>query len=222
MAEMTCDRFDQFGAELALGVLPGDQRTQALTHLHGCADCQRRMSESVAVADGLLALLPGAEPPAGFEERVLARLPAAPRPRPRRWWPSIAAAVAVAAVVFGAGGWALGTYTKPDVVAQATGQADDVLRRAVLVTTDHHEIGFAFNYVGVPSWLYMSVDSRQLSGTVYCLLQRADGTTVPVGSFSLLNGYGHWVAPTPGDPAGYVGARLVTADGAVIASGAFG
>lgn len=68
----------------------------------------------------------------------------------------------------------------------------------------------------------MVVDTKLISGMVDCQLQRGDGTVVSLGWFSLVNGYGHWAAPTPGDASTYVGTRLISTDGTVIASGTFG
>jgi anti-sigma-K factor RskA len=79
---MGCDRTRELAAELALGILDGEERAQALRHLAECPECRRAVEELTAVADELLMLAPEREPPAGFESRVLARLqppPAATR-----------------------------------------------------------------------------------------------------------------------------------------------
>jgi hypothetical protein len=106
---MGCDRTNELAPELALGMLDGEQRAQALRHLADCQECRRAVEELTAVADELLMLAPEREPPAGFESRVLARLqppPAAARPR-WRWRRALAplaasaaaAAIAVAVVL---------------------------------------------------------------------------------------------------------------------------
>src|SRR5512132_2791788 len=100
---MGCDRTRELAAELALGILDGEQRAQALRHLAECPECRRAVEELTAVADELLMLAPEREPPAGFESRVLARLqppPAATRPvrRRRRLLAPLAAAAAAAAI----------------------------------------------------------------------------------------------------------------------------
>ena len=100
---MSCDRTRELAAELALGILDGEQRAQALRHLAECPECRRAVEELTAVADELLMLAPEREPPAGFESRVLARLqppPAAARPtrRRRRLLAPLGAAAAAAAI----------------------------------------------------------------------------------------------------------------------------
>jgi hypothetical protein len=57
-------------AGLALGLRQPGQGALA-GHVAGCATCAARLQELVAVADGLSLLAPAADPPSGFEERVL-------------------------------------------------------------------------------------------------------------------------------------------------------
>jgi len=106
---MGCEGTRDVAAELALGILDGEQRAQALRHVAECPDCRREVEELTSVADELLMLAPEREPPAGFESQVLARLqppPAATRPRRRTWRllaplasATAAAAIAVAVVL---------------------------------------------------------------------------------------------------------------------------
>ncbi len=86
---MSCERTRELSAELALGILDGEQRAQALRHVADCPECRREVEALTAVADELLMLAPEREPPAGFESRVLAPLAAA----------AAAAAIAVAVVL---------------------------------------------------------------------------------------------------------------------------
>jgi hypothetical protein len=74
MADRDCARLHELADELALGVLTGEERVEARTHLANCPDCREYVLELTAVSDGLLALVPGAEPPVGFEDRVLSRM----------------------------------------------------------------------------------------------------------------------------------------------------
>ena len=74
-----------FAAELALGVLTGRERAQALAHLDHCPSCREEVRQLTATGEGLLGLLPSVEPPAGFEARVMDRLGlSAPAPSPDR------------------------------------------------------------------------------------------------------------------------------------------
>ena len=60
--------------ELALGVLPGDERAAVLAHVEDCPNCQAELDELTTTADGIVSLVPAVEPSAGFEQRVLATL----------------------------------------------------------------------------------------------------------------------------------------------------
>lgn len=86
MSESSCEVFDPLVAELALGVLEGKERADTLAHVEHCRACQHELLLMGDVADRLAQLTPAAEPPAGFETRVLATIEAAravsPRPRP--------------------------------------------------------------------------------------------------------------------------------------------
>jgi hypothetical protein len=72
--DMTCAEMDDVAAELALGVLTGRERALAVAHLNDCDACRESVRQLMATGEQLLELLPPAEPPAGFESRVLERL----------------------------------------------------------------------------------------------------------------------------------------------------
>ena len=104
MRRMDCTQLADAAPELALGILPGDERAAALAHLDECPGCRQQVSSLASVTDQLLLLTPTAEPRAGFEQRVLASLGTSPdRVRvPRVKWPAVrltAAALALAACI---------------------------------------------------------------------------------------------------------------------------
>ena len=83
--DMSCREFSDVAAELALGVLTGRERAAAIAHLDQCDACRENVRQLTMTGEGLLELLPAAEPPAGFESRVLERIGvAAPAPSPAR------------------------------------------------------------------------------------------------------------------------------------------
>jgi anti-sigma-K factor RskA len=89
LSEMGCEDLADVAAELALGVLTGRARAQAIAHLEQCGACRDHVRRLAITAEELLALLPSSEPPAGFETRVMSRLGSAGR-HGRRWpgrWP---------------------------------------------------------------------------------------------------------------------------------------
>src|SRR4051812_28570511 len=74
MNDMSCAMLADVAAELALGVLTGRERADAIEHLDRCEACREDVHKLMATGDEFLGLLPPAEPPAGFETRVLDRL----------------------------------------------------------------------------------------------------------------------------------------------------
>ncbi len=88
MTTFDCDEFRDTAPDLALGLLTGDARGAAISHVVTCASCRRHLDGLVQVADDLLLLAPSVEPEIGFESRVMARLAAggaflpAPSPTP--------------------------------------------------------------------------------------------------------------------------------------------
>jgi hypothetical protein len=239
MSEMSCREFQDAAAELALGVLTGRERAQAMAHLEHCEACRESVRQLTLTGEGLLGLLPSIEPPAGFETRVLDRIglsaPApAPAPAPSRWtsWLSalrpapgqrnqlsrprrvlVGAAVAVAVVAGGLGGWGLHNGT--------SAPAPTALNSAALVSVSHQSVGKIFLYRGHPQWVYMSVNMPSSQGTVICQVESRDGHFSTVGAFHLTNGYGYWGSPAPGNPGSVAGARLITPTGHVLATASF-
>jgi hypothetical protein len=59
--------------EFALGTLSGRSRALVLDHLETCAHCTAESEALADAADTLLWLAPEAEPPLGFETRVIER-----------------------------------------------------------------------------------------------------------------------------------------------------
>jgi hypothetical protein len=71
---MDCAGLAGVATELALGVLTGRERAEAVAHLDRCDACREDVRQLMATSEGLLTLLPAREPPVGFETRVLERL----------------------------------------------------------------------------------------------------------------------------------------------------
>jgi hypothetical protein len=125
-----------------------------------------------------------------------------------------AAAVVVALLGAALGGWGLHASTAPAASASLTSAT-------MLAASDHDQVGQVFVFNGQPRWMYMSVDLESGSDTVICQLVGADGHITTVGSFRLADGYGSWGSPAWTGDGSPVGARLVTADGKVLATGTF-
>jgi hypothetical protein len=237
--EMGCAEFAGVAAELALGVLTGRERARALAHLDWCEACRETVRQLTVTGEELTGLLPAIEPPAGFETRVMERLGlATPAPAPARhlsparrfgrelagWMGSAgagrprrllaAAAVAVAVIVAGLGGWGL------------HGATSSPLSSAALLTASHQTAGKIYFYDSGSRWLYMSVNIGPGSGaagngTVICQVEGPDGHVTTIGSFQLSDGHGYWGSPDPVTNGPLTGARLVTTTGAVLATATF-
>ena len=157
LTEMDCDDLAEVAAELALGVLTGRERAQAIRHLDRCGTCRERIRDLALNEEELLGLLPGREPPAGFETGVMGRLGFTGRHRGRspgrpRWL--LATAATVIAVAAGLGGWGLRGAAAAS--PQAGSGAQPAVHTAALTTASQQRIGTIFLYTGRPGWLYLT------------------------------------------------------------------
>lgn len=76
MTAMRCTDVREVAPDIALGLLTGEERAAALTHLEGCEACRAEVASLAGTADEVLLAAPGAAPPPDFADRVLARLAA--------------------------------------------------------------------------------------------------------------------------------------------------
>ncbi|GAA5704544.1 hypothetical protein SM007_33440 [Streptomyces avermitilis] len=247
-SDVTCVALREIGAEMALGVLPGRERAVAVAHLDRCAACREYIEHMTLVGDGLIGLVPGSEPPLGFETRVARRLPQdvtvhegdphtrasdlahkGVRSRARRVRLRVASAAAAFALAFGFAGWAVGTAIESVTASSSPAvETQTPLMEGELTSALGQSAGDIYAHPGdpgKPGWIYMTVDLAAVgtpySGKVVCLLERTDGTTIRVGTFTLSHGRGDWGAAATVDPAALSGARLTTSDGTVLATGHF-
>ncbi|MEV5875931.1 zf-HC2 domain-containing protein [Streptomyces sp. NPDC052101] len=239
--EANCDKLREIGAELALGVLPGRERAEAVAHLDRCADCREYVRQLTLVGDRLIGLLPDREPPLGFETRVArslaqqaeaAEAPAGAagrasqrlRGRARRARLRLAAVATALTVAVGFAGWGIGTAVEEILAASAPAAGSEPMLIGDMTSTANGgaTVGEVYAHPGTPGWIFVSVDlsgsHASYTGKVTCLLEHADGTTVRVGDFPLTGGHGEWGVAAPGDLSTLSGARLTTPDGTVLAT----
>lgn len=163
-----CADFDAAVDELAVGAVSEPLRSDLLGHAASCPSCDLRLRELTAVADRLLLLAPPAEPPPGFETRVLGAL------RSRRRRPHVAIAGGLLVLVLAGAGVVLARADHADdrrvapIVAAGGG---DVLGEVVLVAEPR------------PHVLVTVDDPRPGPGVRSCELVLADGERVVVGSW---------------------------------------
>ncbi|MEU9478480.1 hypothetical protein [Streptomyces sp. NPDC048191] len=239
-SDANCDKLREIGAELALGVLPGRERAEAVAHLDRCADCREYVRQLTLVGDRLIGLLPDREPPSGFENRVARRLaeqlPAPEgavgafgrasrrlRGRARRARLRLAAVATALTVAVGFAGWGIGTAVEQIVAsAPAPGSEPMLVGDMTSTASGGGTVGEVYAHPGAPGWIFVSValagPHASYTGMVTCLLEHSDGTTVHVGDFPLARGRGEWGVAAPGDLSTLTGARLTTSGGTVLAT----
>lgn len=187
---MSCEEMHELAPELALDIVDGEQRAEALRHLSACADCRRLVEQLSEVADELLTLAPAQEPPLGFESRVLERLdlPAARRRRRRpglalRVASPLAAAAATAAVMVAA-------YRDDRVTASYYRAALDAANGRSFEAQPLRDpagtrAGIAFSYEGNPSWIVLTVDPGHRAGVASGEVVTRAGRAVRLPGFRL-------------------------------------
>jgi hypothetical protein len=228
-----CELFQSAAAELALGSLTGADRSIALAHLDDCADCRSLLEELSTTADALLLAAPEADPPAGFEVRLLARLgrnelapaPAAARLGsviPLRRRARVILAAAAAAVVIAGAGIGLGIAVTP---RHATQSATPAIRVATLrsIATSNipaAPVGQVAITAGKPSWVVMTFHKPGFSGWVYCMVSESGHSKV-LGSFWMHDGSASWAVPLASSGAAVSSAQIEGLNGAIFATAQF-
>lgn len=213
MADSGCETARESLAELALGALRGEELRRVSAHVEHCSECRREVNSMLPVASRLLELVPGTEPPLGFDRRVLSNVEAVEGGASRfaRRRSVIMAIAAAAAIVFGVSGWLVGAASsgpsghhqgRPELTAEFVEQG--------------HGVGQIEVY-GKPLWLTVTVHGTGISGAVICEMVHADGSVTKMGPFDLVGGSGTWSAPDPEGMAHVTQAQLVDTAGKVVA-----
>ncbi len=212
VSALSCAEVRELAPELALGILSGAERAEVLLHVNGCSRCQAYVAELTEAADVIPQLAPEAEPPVGFETRVLRRLGERER-RTRRRWIAAAAGVAAAAIIVSitvvrvvesndTTDTALPAPTsaiagKPVAVPMQGGVLDVAAGWAYV--SDHHGVAVAVNY-GIPSGQY----------AVAVTPTRGEATSI--GTIEVADGRGSWTGRS--DDALRAGSRIALVDAA--------
>jgi anti-sigma factor RsiW len=211
---------DQDLVELALGEVAEPRRSELLSHLSACLRCRAAYADIVAAVDATVPAAPQAQPPAGFDVRVLTELgidTPAQQGRsarvgrlvsPRRL---LVAAALLAAVASGA--WA-GATMLDGPGARVPVAADT----AMLRTGDGDQIGTA-----AVAWMHESrvlvvqVSDAPVGVTYTCRVLRADAAPRVLGRWEASSpDGGTWVVGAP--PGDLDRLELVTESGQVWSS----
>ncbi|HEX4246273.1 MAG TPA: zf-HC2 domain-containing protein [Pseudonocardia sp.] len=180
--------------ELALNALTGRERAQVLAHLDECPRCREMVCALTSTADELLTLVPEADPPTGFEQRVLAAIMPVAEPVPRRGrWPMATAASLLSLALIGAG-WLAGSAVSGSTAQSAAPGARSVLYAPL--TNHSQEVGQAYLEPDQPSWVYLSLSANvRTDVNLRCTLTDPDGSSATLGTFALDHGHRAWTIP---------------------------
>jgi Putative zinc-finger len=208
--EMTCFDVNESAPEFALGILAPEEHESVAAHLRACPACRLEVESMHSVSDQLLDLIPGTEPPLGFDRRVLSRVGSPLKPARRRF--RLIATLAAAAVI------AIAATIGAD--AGRTSHPAPVLASAVLYQGSQ-AVGQVYVRGGNPPWISMTMHSVGADGKITCEVVGKDGSVTKVGTFGFEYGRGSWSTPDPAIRSGLAGVRLVDDHGDVVASAQF-
>ncbi len=182
-------------------------------HLIACEACRREVDALSRLACMLLGVIPGTEPPLGFDRRVLA----AARPRHHRIRTALIAPAAIAASLLAA---AIGIGLTGGLGGGNAPGGRSSPARLVSVLREGPNVVGSLTVAGQPPWVSVSVKGLAVSGPVTCELVARNGVDATVGTFDLVGGSGSWAAPTS-RVSRDIGARLVDGAGQVVAAATF-
>jgi Putative zinc-finger len=191
VSALSCTEVRELAPELALGILGGAERAEVVLHVNGCARCQAYVAELTEAADAIPQLAPEAEPPPGFEMRVLHRLGERER-RTRRRWIATAAAVAASAIIVSITAVrVIDANDTADVAATGTTQGNT---RPVAVPMEGGELGLpaGWAYVSDLHGVAVSVDYGIPSGRYAVEVTPTTGAPAAIGSIEVQDGRGSW------------------------------
>ncbi len=196
--------------ELALGLLSGTDRAAAVSHLAACRTCREEVDDLSRVVDQLTLLAPPAEPPPGFETRVLAAVADGRVGRGRRLPSPFRAgrliggrAAAVAAVGLLAMGLILGFAADRtgDRQAAEPGQVPPV--RTALAVSPSGRTTCRVMVTGTnPATVLVSLDGSPGAAGAYAVaVQQVGVPTIDLGTLQLADGHGILARSVPVDAA---------------------
>jgi anti-sigma factor RsiW len=218
--------YEQDLVELALGEVSEPRRSQLLSHLTGCLRCRATYHEVVSAVDAVVPTAPEAQPPAGFDLRVLSAMSIGTNhvARPTTWLSRftpgrmlLAAAAVVLIATFGVigGGALLGGNGEQQSPGSGPLLAAD---SAVLETGDGASVGTAaVAWMHEDRVLVVQLNQAPVGVRYHCRVKMAEGNTMVLGRWQASSAQGGtWVMPAPqGDVSGVA---LVTDSGQVWSS----
>jgi len=197
--------------ELALGVLDGEARAEALQHVSTCAACQRHLDEMAAVTDGLNQLAAELEPPSGFARDLDGTIRGARRRAMRRWVATVAVTAAAAAIL------SVAIVRIVDVTHHSSHPtAAPALRSVAMVGSDGLPVGHVTVSASSPASVVVNVDYNVPDGTYTLRVREATGPPEPIGTITIADGRGQWTGTAPIQAGPGVSLELVSPEGTVV------
>jgi predicted anti-sigma-YlaC factor YlaD len=206
MTELMCEQARDLAPEYGLGILAPEDRAAMAAHVLRCPECRSEVDDYAQLSDDLMTVIPAAEPPPGFDRRVLESLHPRRRPLKRVLMGGVGAAVAAAAAVA--------------IVLTVTSGPDNPPKITASLVAHGHSVGSVYTE-GRPPYLWMAVENIGVSGTVSCQVVEADGNAMTLGTFDLIDGSGGWATPEPPGLGRIASVRLLAGDGKVLAQATF-
>jgi hypothetical protein len=209
VSALSCAEVRELAPELALGILGGAERAEVVMHVNGCARCQAYVAELTEAADAIPQLAPEAEPPPGFEMRVLHRLGERERRTRRRW---IATAVAVAAAAIIVSITAVRVIDANDATNESATGTTRSIPRPVAVSMQGGTLGLpaGWAYVNDLHGVAVAVDYGIPSGRYAVEVTPTKGAPTAIGSIDVTDGRGSWTGRST-DPL-RAGSRIALVD----------
>ena len=213
MNPLTCDEVAGLAPELALGVLDGSERARVLSHLETCEACRHLVDDVASTVARVVAAAPGIDPPPGFDRRVLAQLAPLALKEPARRRRGIYAGLAAVAVAV--------SLSLAGLLIANGGDTGPVTRRATITAAGDWAHGDVLVVDAHPTWVTMRVSVDYEANDLHCELAMADGRVVRLGKFHEVGGAWEWGGTIDAGASEVVEARLVGADGTIVAAGRF-
>ena len=213
----SCAHFSDSLAELALGVLNGRERGDVLVHLQDCPRCTAKLEGLSMAVDGLLEVVPGVDPPLGFEVRVLDRLELGKQPRQRLARKPLLLGLALACLL-ALGGIGLGWHAASSAPPRSQHAAIEVGPITATLLAKQGPRGEVLLYRGHPGWFVMVVNGMKGVTRVRCLVTTSTGPSITIGWFSLNHGSGTWSGTLPVAADSVRSAAIASPGGTVLGS----
>jgi len=195
---MDCTEVREVTPEFALGVLDGEARAEVVEHLDRCPTCRTAVGELSETADAMVLLAPEAEPPPGFQQRVMEQITGTER---RRRWRTVKLVAAVAAAA------AILSVVAVRVVDQS--RSDPTVAAPAVTTvpmtggggTRVGQVEVSSN--ASTSTLSLVVDYALPDGEYRVVLDPQTGSRRVLGNITVVGGRGEWSGTTAlgGEPA---------------------